>query len=99
MAGSGSPGARAADLGHSQNLTGLADSASLIYRVGASDAEAHTDRGDFIIVRNGRTIVVGGTITEGKPLDPGKFAARPLTVPGESGQHLVTVVVKVVPGQ
>ncbi len=45
----------------------LLDSASLIYRDGPSEAEAHTDRADFITIREGRgVILIGGTILEGK---------------------------------
>lgn len=100
----------------------LTDSASLIYRIGPSEAEAHTDRADFIIVRDGRgTILIGGTITDGKSSGPGEIrgtaleGAKPYTVAAgsslyipinvphqflvESGQHLVTVIVKVLPRQ
>ena len=98
----------------------LTDSASLIYRVGPSEAEAHTDRADFIVVREGGgTIVIGGTIINGKPSGPGEIRGEsleggkpysvaagdslyiPVNVPHQfmvaAGQHLVTVIVKVVP--
>ena len=98
----------------------LTDSASLIYRDGPSEAEAHTDRADFIVVREGGgKIVIGGTITRGRSSGPGEIrgeaieGGKPYTVAaGDSlyipigvphqflvapGQHLVTIIVKVVP--
>ena len=98
----------------------LTDSASLIYRVGPSEAEAHTDRADFIVVREGGgTILIGGTITDARPSGPGEIRGTaieggkpyrvtagdslyiPINVPHqflvEPEQHLVTVIVKVVP--
>jgi mannose-6-phosphate isomerase-like protein (cupin superfamily) len=98
----------------------LTDSASLIYRTGPSEAEAHTDRADFIIVREGGgTILIGGTIIGGRSSGPGEIRGEsieggkpyvvaagdslyiPINVPHqflvEAGQHLVTVIVKVVP--
>lgn len=52
----------------------LTDSASLIYRTGPSEAEAHTDRADFIFVREGGgTILIGGTIIGGRSTGPGEI--------------------------
>jgi mannose-6-phosphate isomerase-like protein (cupin superfamily) len=100
----------------------LTDSATLIYRDGHSEAEAHADRADFIVVRSGdATILIGGTIMNprpsgasevrgdaiegGKPyrVSAGDSLYIPVNVPHqflvEPGQHLVTVIVKVVPRQ
>jgi mannose-6-phosphate isomerase-like protein (cupin superfamily) len=97
----------------------LTDSASLIYRDGPSEAEAHTDRADFIVVREGRgTMLIGGKIIEGRattageirgkaieggkryPLAAGDSLYIPINVAHqflvESGEHLVTVIVKTV---
>jgi mannose-6-phosphate isomerase-like protein (cupin superfamily) len=55
----------------------LIDSASLIYRDGPSEAEAHTDRADFISVREGRgTILIGGTMLDGKPTAAGEIRGK-----------------------
>ena len=52
----------------------LLDSATLIYRDGPSEAEAHTDRADFISIREGQgSIVIGGTMLGGKPTTPGEI--------------------------
>jgi mannose-6-phosphate isomerase-like protein (cupin superfamily) len=52
----------------------LLDSATLIYRDGPSEAEAHTDRADFITVREGRgTILIGGTIVGGRTTAPAEI--------------------------
>lgn len=100
----------------------LTDSANLIYRVGPSEAEAHTDRADFIVVRKGEgAILIGGSITGGRSTGPGEIRGDaieggkpypvaagdslyiPINVPHQflvkPGQHLVTVIVKVVPRQ
>lgn len=100
----------------------LTDSATLIYRTGPSEAEAHTDRADFIFVREGGgTILIGGKIVGGRSTGPGEIRGDaleggkpqpvaagdslyiPINVPHqflvEPGQHLVTVIVKVVPRQ
>ena len=55
----------------------LLDSATLIYRDGPSEAEAHTDRADFITIREGRgTIVLGGSIVEGRSTAPGEIRGK-----------------------
>ena len=52
----------------------LLDSATLIYRDGPSEAEAHTDRADFISIREGQgSIVIGGKMIGGKPTTPGEI--------------------------
>jgi len=52
----------------------LTDSATLIYRDGPSEAEAHTDRADFIVVREGQgTMLIGGKILEGRPTGVGEI--------------------------
>lgn len=62
----------------------LLDSATVIYRDGPSEAEAHTDRADFISVREGRgTIVVGGSIVEGRTTTPGEIRGKAI----EGGQR------------
>jgi mannose-6-phosphate isomerase-like protein (cupin superfamily) len=98
----------------------LTDSATLIYRDGPSEAEAHTDRADFIVVRSGSgTMLIGGKIIGGRatgageirgdsieggkpyPVAAGDSLYIPINVPHQflvqPGQHLVTVIVKVVP--
>ena len=61
----------------------LLDSATLIYRDGPSEAEAHTDRADFITVREGRgTILIGGTIVGGRATTPGEIRGTSI----ENGQ-------------
>jgi mannose-6-phosphate isomerase-like protein (cupin superfamily) len=98
----------------------LTDSATLIYRDGPSEAEAHTDRADFIVVREGSgTMLIGGKIIGGRstaageirgdsieggkpyPMAAGDSLYIPINVPHQflvqPGQHLVTVIVKVVP--
>jgi mannose-6-phosphate isomerase-like protein (cupin superfamily) len=100
----------------------LTDSATLIYRDGPSEAEAHTDRADFIVVRGGSgTMLIGGKIIGGRasgageirgdsieggkpyPVAAGDSLYIPINVPHQflvqPGQHLVTVIVKVVPRQ
>src|SRR6187402_436998 len=48
-------------------LERLLDSATLIYRDGPSEAEAHQKLADFISIRAGEgEIVIGGTIINGK---------------------------------
>ena len=55
----------------------LTDSATLIYRDGPSEAEAHTDRADFIVVREGGgTMVIGGTIVEGRSTGVGEIRGK-----------------------
>jgi mannose-6-phosphate isomerase-like protein (cupin superfamily) len=55
----------------------LTDSATLIYRDGHSEAEAHTDRADFIFVREGGgTMLIGGTIVDGRSTAPGEIRGR-----------------------
>jgi mannose-6-phosphate isomerase-like protein (cupin superfamily) len=55
----------------------LMDSANLIYRDGTSEAEVHTDRADFIIVREGAgTILIGGTILGGTNTAPGEIRGK-----------------------
>ena len=50
------------------------DSAFMMYREKSSGAEAHTGSADFIIVNDGAgTIVVGGTIVNGKLDRPGEI--------------------------
>ena len=62
----------------------LLDSATVIYRDGPSEAEAHTDRADFITVREGRgTIVIGGTIVEGRPTSTTEIRGKAI----EGGQR------------
>ena len=52
----------------------LLDSATLIYRDGPSEAEAHTDRADFISIREGQgSIVIGGRMIGGKPTTAGEI--------------------------
>ena len=52
----------------------LTDSANLIYRDGPSEAEVHTDRHDFIVVREGRgTMLIGGKILEGRATAVGEI--------------------------
>lgn len=64
---------RAIDPTFHRGIQRLTDSASLIYRDGHSEAEAHTDRADFIMVRNGSaTILIGGTIRNGRATTPGE---------------------------
>ena len=49
------------------------DSMFLMHREKTSGAEAHTESADFIIVNGGAgTIVIGGTILNGKPERPGE---------------------------
>lgn len=53
------------------------DSASVIYRDGPSEAEAHTDRADFIIIREGSgAILIGGTIIDGRATGPGEIRGK-----------------------
>jgi hypothetical protein len=55
----------------------LLDSASLIYRDGPSEAEAHTEQADFITIREGEgAILIGGTILDGKPTTAGEIRGR-----------------------
>jgi mannose-6-phosphate isomerase-like protein (cupin superfamily) len=55
----------------------LTDSATLIYRDGPSEAEAHTDRADFIVVREGvGTMIIGGTIIEGRASGVGEIRGK-----------------------
>lgn len=52
----------------------LTDSATLIYRDGPSEAEVHTDRADFIVVREGQgTMLIGGKILEGRATGVGEI--------------------------
>ena len=54
--------------------TRFMDSAFMMYREKSSGAEAHTGSADFIIVNDGvGTIVVGGTIVNGKLDRPGEI--------------------------
>ena len=62
----------------------LLDSATVIYRDGPSEAEAHTDRADFITVREGRgTILIGGTIVGGRATAAGEIRGKAI----EGGQR------------
>jgi mannose-6-phosphate isomerase-like protein (cupin superfamily) len=55
----------------------LTDSASLIYRDGPSEAEVHTDRADFIVVREGGgTMLIGGTIIDGRSSGVGEIRGK-----------------------
>ena len=55
----------------------LTDSANLIYRDGPSEAEAHTDRADFIFVREGGgTMLIGGTIVDGRSSGAGEIRGK-----------------------
>ena len=55
----------------------LTDSATLIYRDGPSEAEAHTDRADFIVVREGQgTMLIGGTMIDGRATAVGEIRGK-----------------------
>lgn len=55
----------------------LTDSATLIYRDGPSEAEVHTDRADFIVVREGQgTMLIGGTIIDGRATAVGEIRGK-----------------------
>jgi mannose-6-phosphate isomerase-like protein (cupin superfamily) len=55
----------------------LTDSATLIYRDGPSEAEVHTDRADFIFVREGGgTMLIGGIVVEGRPSGVGEIRGK-----------------------
>ena len=52
----------------------LMDSAFILYREGNSQAEIHTEFGDFIIFHEGEGImIVGGTIVNGASTGPGEI--------------------------
>ena len=49
----------------------------MIYRDGHSEAEAHTDRADFIVVREGQgTMLIGGTMVEGQATAVGEIRGK-----------------------
>ena len=55
----------------------LTDSATLIYRDGPSEAEVHTDRADFIFVREGGgTMLIGGTVVDGRSSGAGEIRGK-----------------------
>lgn len=71
----------------------LTPSASVIYRTGPSQAEAHQTQGDFIFVREGEgSILVGGEIVGGAVDRPGEIRGESITggveYPVEAGDTL-----------
>ena len=58
-------------------LERLLDSATVIYRVGPSEAEIHLKLADFIFVRSGEgTVLVGGSIVEGRQSAPDEMRGK-----------------------
>jgi mannose-6-phosphate isomerase-like protein (cupin superfamily) len=67
----------------------LLDSATLIFRSGASEAEVHEKRADLIFVREGEgTVLVGGKIVEERRSGPGEL--RGASIEGGSKYNLAT---------
>jgi mannose-6-phosphate isomerase-like protein (cupin superfamily) len=67
----------------------LLDSATLIYRTGASEPEIHEKRADMIFVREGEgSVLVGGKILEQRRSGPGEL--RGASIEGGSKYEIAT---------